>query len=402
MNGGAPGILYEFLVACFYYSFIAASIAELASAIPSAGGVYHWASVTPGKKWGRSVGFFAAYFNFFGWLFDLASIVTIPANVCVEFYRLYNTNFVVQPWHTYVAFLLITWICCAICIFANRFIPYMEKFGLFLIIVGGLVTIIVVSVMPTTHATNEMVWKVFVNSTGWSNGVAFLTGVLNGAFTIGTADSVSHLAEELPNPKVDLPKAIFTQMGLGTITAFVYAIAILYSITDISAVISSQAATPISAIYQQATNNTGATFGLLFIVFMSIIICVIGTFLTVGRMWWSLARDNAVPFSGLFQRVNERLSCPVPATVWCALLNSAFGAIALGSKVGFSDLVGSFIVLTSVSYVLAILPHIITGRKNVPPGPFWMGSYGYAVNILAVLFIIFFDIMYCFREFSGL
>lgn len=32
-------VLYEFIVACVYYSFIGASIAELASAIPSSGGV---------------------------------------------------------------------------------------------------------------------------------------------------------------------------------------------------------------------------------------------------------------------------------------------------------------------------------------------------------------------------
>jgi hypothetical protein len=28
-NGGPPGVLYELLVACFYYGFIAASIAEV-------------------------------------------------------------------------------------------------------------------------------------------------------------------------------------------------------------------------------------------------------------------------------------------------------------------------------------------------------------------------------------
>ena len=39
LNGGPAGILYEFIVACVYYGFIAASIAELASAIPSSGGV---------------------------------------------------------------------------------------------------------------------------------------------------------------------------------------------------------------------------------------------------------------------------------------------------------------------------------------------------------------------------
>lgn len=58
LNGGAPGILYEYIVACIYYGFIGASIAELASSIPSSGGVYHWASVTAGPKYGRALGRF--------------------------------------------------------------------------------------------------------------------------------------------------------------------------------------------------------------------------------------------------------------------------------------------------------------------------------------------------------
>jgi len=35
LNGGPPGILYEFIVACSYYALIAACIAELASSVPS-------------------------------------------------------------------------------------------------------------------------------------------------------------------------------------------------------------------------------------------------------------------------------------------------------------------------------------------------------------------------------
>ena len=34
-NGGPAGVLYELLVACFYYSFIAASIAEVHSCVLS-------------------------------------------------------------------------------------------------------------------------------------------------------------------------------------------------------------------------------------------------------------------------------------------------------------------------------------------------------------------------------
>ncbi len=56
-NGGPPGVIYEFITVSVFYWIVAASIAELASAIPSSGGVYHWASVTPGKRYGRIVGY---------------------------------------------------------------------------------------------------------------------------------------------------------------------------------------------------------------------------------------------------------------------------------------------------------------------------------------------------------
>ena len=354
LNGGPPGILYEFITACIYYGFIGASIAELASAVPSSGGVYHWASITPGPRWGRTVGYFTGALNFFGWIFDLASIAAIPANILVQMYAVFHPGFVIEVWHTYIAFVLITWLCTAFVIFCNRLIPYLQYAGMFLIVAGGLVTIIVVAAMPKQHASNTFVWKNFQNMTGWSNGVAFLTGVLNGAFTIGTPDAVTHLAEELPRPAVDLPKAVFAQVGLGFITAFLYAIAILYGINDLDKVTSSHGSFPLAEVYAQATGNAGGTFGLLFILFLSIMVCVIGTILMVGRLWWTLARDNATPFATFFSQVNERLSCPVPATILCAVLCTAFGAIQLGSKTAFLDLVGSFIILTTMSYFLAM------------------------------------------------
>ncbi|MCJ1306889.1 hypothetical protein MMC25_000533 [Agyrium rufum] len=395
-NGGPPGLLYELLVACIYYGFIAASIAELASAIPSAGGVYHWASVTPGPRYSRVLGFFTGSLNFFGWIFDLASIVSIPSNVAVQMYAVFHPDLVIEPWHVYVAFVLITWLCAATIIFGNRILPILNHIGLFLVIVGGLVTIIVVAAVPKVHASNATIWKDFDNQTGWPGGVAFLTGVLNGAFVIGTPDGVTHMAEELPNPGRDMPKAVAAQIILGTFTSFFYAIAILYAITDLDAVLTSNGSFPLAVVYSQATGSAGGTFGLLLILFFSIMICVLGTFLTVSRIWWALARDNATPFPKMFSQVNEKLSCPVPAVILCAVLCTAFGAIQLGSKTAFTDLVGSFIILTTASYACAILPHMLTGRANVPRGPFWLGKYGFAVNAIAVVLIIFFDIMFCF------
>lgn len=170
----------------------------------------------------------------------------------------------------------------------------------------------------------------------------------------------------------------------------------MYAITDLDAVVTSAGSFPLAEVYSQATGSAGGTFGLLFILFLSIMICSIGTVLMVGRLWWTLARDNATPFAGVFSRVNERLSCPVESTIFCSILCTAFGAIQLGSKTAFTDLVGSFIILTTMSYFLAFFPHLLSRRSNVPKGPFWMGSIGYVVNGIVCVLIIFFNIIFCF------
>ncbi|KAF2268249.1 putative amino acid transporter [Lojkania enalia] len=395
-NGGPPGVLYELIVACSYYGVIGACIAELASAIPSAGGVYHYASVTPGAKYGRVLGFFTGSLNFFGWIFDYASITQIASNVSVQLYAIFHPDLIIEPWHVYIAYVLITLLITSICIFANRSSPGLQHVGMLLVIVGGLVTIIVLAAAPDAHASDSFVWKDFENITGWSDGVAFLTGVLNGAFTIGTVDAITHLAEELPNPKVDLPKGVAAQIICGFLAAFFFGIAMFYSISDLGAVLDSNGSFPLAAIYSQATGTKGGTFCLLLIVLLSLLICLVGTLLTCGRIWWSLARDNATPFPIFFSGVHEGLSCPIPATLLCTIISLGLGAIPLGSPTAFSVLAGSFIILTSTSYALCIAPNLLTGRKNVPKGPFHMGNAGFAVNGAAVILIIFFNTFFCF------
>lgn len=82
-NGGPPGVLYEFIAASCFYFIVAASLAELASAMPSSAGPYLWASITPGRKYGRVVGFFAGWWNLFAWIFAAASMSAISGKSCV-------------------------------------------------------------------------------------------------------------------------------------------------------------------------------------------------------------------------------------------------------------------------------------------------------------------------------
>lgn len=61
-------MIYEFVMVNVFYWMIAASLAELASAMPSSAGIYHWASLTPGPKYGRICGWFAGWWNTFAWI----------------------------------------------------------------------------------------------------------------------------------------------------------------------------------------------------------------------------------------------------------------------------------------------------------------------------------------------
>lgn len=363
--------------------------------------MYHWASITPGPRAGRVLGFYTGFVNFFAWIFDLASIVYVMSELVVQMYALYHPAFVIQSWHLFVTLVIICWLCVAAAIFGNHALPHLQSFGLFMVTVGGIIVVIVLAVMPAQHASTASVWTGFDanNLTGWPSGLAFLTGVLNGAFAIGTPDGATHMAEDMPNPRKDLPRAIAAQIGLGFITGFAFVIVLFYGINDLDAVVNSNGSFPLAEAFAQGTNNNNAaTFGLLFIVFLSLTPCLIGTFLSVARIWWALARDNATPFPTFFAYVNERLSCPVSATVLCGVLTTAFGAITVGSKTGFSDIVGSFVILSTTSYALAIGPLVLTRRKFLPKGEFMLGRSGWAINTMAVVLIVFFNVMFCFRK----
>lgn len=218
-NGGSPGVIYEFIVVSVLYWSVAASIAELASAMPSAGGgacripghrrtlaniltVYHWASVTAGRH-GRWVGFFAGWWNFFAWIFGLASTVQILSAQLTSMYAISHPGFVTERWHIFVTYVIATWVVTAVVLFANRAMPRIEQAGLFFLLAGVVISIIVCAVMPgitgNGYATSPSVWKEWVNSTGYSSdGFVFLAGMLNGAFAVGTPDITSHMAEEIP------------------------------------------------------------------------------------------------------------------------------------------------------------------------------------------------------------
>ncbi|KAJ3498644.1 hypothetical protein NLG97_g975 [Lecanicillium saksenae] len=399
-NGGPPGVIYEFIAVSIFYWLIAASIAELASALPSSSGVYHWASVNAGR-YGRVFGWFAGWWNFFAWIFGAASISSIVAQQTVAMYSLFHPDFVARSWHIFISYMICTWICCLIVLFGNKALPVLGDVGLFFILAGVFITIIVCAVMPTVnhkpYASNAGVWKNWTNQTGYSsNGLVFVLGMLNGAFAVGSTDCVAHLAEEIPNPSRNIPKAMAAQYVIGFTTAIVYMIAIFYSIHDLNEALSQVPAFPLAGLYFQASGTRGGALGLLIIAFMPTFITAIGCYITAGRTFWTLSRDNATPFSRLFGKIHPKFHNPFNATLLCGGICTIMGCIYVGSTTAFNAFVGSYIILSTLSYLTAVLPHLLNGRSKLRPGWFWMkGPVGFIVNAIACLYIAAFIVIFC-------
>lgn len=389
------------ILVSIFYALISASLSELVSSIPSAGGVYHWATVTAGPKYGRVVGWYAGWINMCGWLLSASSISSILGNELVAMYLLNNPGIKWKSWQVFIAFQIMNWLCCCIIIFGHRFLPLANKIALWISLCGLVISVIVLGIMPSRngrkHATHAFVWTEYTDLSGWNNdGICFLLGLINAAFAVGTPDCQSHLSEEIAEPEKNVPKGIMLQIGSSFITAFVYLIALFYSISDIDAVLNSPSKFPTAEIYLQATGSTRGAIGLTAVLFLSTFPTLIGTLTTGGRTFWALARDDAAPGSSFFRKISPTFGSPLRATVAVSSVTTCLGIIYVGSTTAFNALITSYVVLSTLSYAAAILPHILTQRKTIAPGPFHLGKWGWPINIASVIYIGVTCVLFCF------
>ncbi|OBT95166.1 hypothetical protein VE01_07650 [Pseudogymnoascus verrucosus] len=401
-NGGPPGVIYEFIVVSICYWFVGASIAELASAIPASGGVYHWATVAAGPRAGRVCGWFAGWWNLLAWIFGASANAAIIGNGVLYCYQLYHPEMEVKRWQVFIVYQIMTWFCCCIVLFCNRALSTINRVGSFFMLAGVVVTVLVCAIMPfhngKGHASNSFVWKDWSNETGYSNnGLVFLTGMLNGAFSVGTPDCLTHLAEEIPRPSSNIPKAILAQIVTGFITGMIFMITIFYSINDLEGLFKSNSVFPLGNIYHQATGSRSGAVGLVIVILLPIVAASIGCYTTAGRMLWTLARDGAAPGRNSVGAISPKFKNPFVATLVCGVVSCVMGGIYVASTAAFNAFIGAFVILSTASFLAALIPHLLSKRSNIKPGAFWMkGWIGFAVNIIACVYMAVFMVIYCF------
>lgn len=190
---------------------------------------------------------------------------------------------------------------------------------------------------------------------------------------------------------------IFYQTLIAFISGFCFLVAIFYAINDLDAIINSSTSFPLTEIYHQATGSAGGALALLLFTFFAGLVSLVAGYLTAGRTFWTLARDGVTPFSAVFAKIDPEKKNPFNATLFCGCANMVLACVYVANVTAFNAFVGSFVIATTLSYLAAILPHLLSGRKSVEPGYFWMSGWlGWIVNAVSCTYIIVFVVIFCF------
>lgn len=237
----------------------------------------------------------------------------------------------VKPWMIFVSYQVVNAFCALFNTY-SKILPALTLITLWISIISFLVIIIAVPSKAPTHETAAWVFTTFVNRTGWkSNGIAFIVGLINPNWAFNGLDCATHMAEEAENPERIIPIAILGTVGIGFVTAWLFAIGMMFSIQDFDMVASTVTGVPILELFYQGMGNKAAAIVLCSLIILTGCGCLIASHTWQARLCWSFARDNGLPFSNYLSQIHPKLRVPINAHIVSSTIVGVLGCLYLAS-----------------------------------------------------------------------
>ncbi|KAJ5103105.1 hypothetical protein N7532_003634 [Penicillium argentinense] len=389
-EGGTILLLYGIIIMLIFGGCCGTTLAELSSVYPTAGGQYHWTSILSPKKYSRVLSYCCGAINIFSWISISAGVTILPAQFIISMAIYNNPSYEAKTWHYFLIYQATNVIILLYNTFAIRKTSWVHDIG-FVISLSSFFIILVACLARTPQmSSSKFVWTTFINQSGWeSNGIAFLTGMINPNYIYAGIDGAIHLAEECGNATTAIPFALMSTLAIGFITSFAFVVAMLYSLTDMNAVIETSTGVPIYEIWLQATQSGACAT--VFITLLALIACfsLNGCQQTSSRLTWAFARDDALFLSKYFGRIHSQLKVPVNALLANAAVIFIIGCIYLASSTAFNALIGTGLVLQQVSFCFpaGLLLYRRRSSTYLPAHRFFnMGRFGWISNFATLAF----------------
>ena len=392
-GGAAIGIGWP--VGVLISGLFALALAQISSAYPTAGGLYHWGSILGN----RFTGWLSAWLNLLGLITVLGAI---NVGTFYFFFGAFGPAFGIEDTLTHrVLFVAaITALQALVNHFGIGLTMKLTDISGYIILLGSVALAAVCLYFAPSWDISRL--YTFSNYTGtegasavWPNAIslpmAFIVGLLLPIYTITGYDASAHTAEETVNAQMSVPKGMVSSVLWSGVFGYLFLCSFVLMIPNMDEAAKQGWNVFFWAMDQQVPY--GIKEGLYVVIFISQWLCGLATVTSVSRMLFAFSRDDGIPgISKALSKVDAKHRSPVNA-IWAgsalAVLFVWFtSAITIAGTPAYSIVVSCTVIFLFLSFTVPIALALFTyGTSKFPaPGPWNMG--GVLFRIVCVLSII--------------
>jgi len=393
MNTGGPIVMsIGWPLVGFFVVLVGLSMAEIASAFPTAGGLYYW-SAKLAKTNGAAWSWFTGWFNLLGQVGITAGIDFGLAFFATAFLNLVF-GYPADPFHTIIVYAVVLLIHGLLNTFGIRLVALLNDISVWWHLLGVAIIVGALAIIPAHHQSVSFVFTGYVNNTGWGGPAiyVFAIGLLLAQYTFTGYDASAHLTEETNDAARSGPRGIVMSIIVSWVAGWVLLLGVTFAIQDYNKELASASGVPPAQIFIDSIGWRGGLF-LLLIVIGAQFFCGMSSVTSNSRMIYAFSRDGALPGSNFWHKVNKRTRTPTNS-IWLA----AVGALILGLPYLWNP--EAYAAVTAIAtiglYIAYILPVILRLRQgeNFKRGPWHLGRWSTLVGVIATIWVVFITILF--------
>jgi len=383
VGGGAIGI--GWLVGCAVSFVFALGMAQIGSAYPTAGGLYHWSSILGGRGWG----WLTAWLNLLG-------LVTVLGAINVGTFYFFIGAFgsalgLEANFATQASFVIgITVLQAAINHMGIKLTAFLTDISGYLIFATALaLTVALLAFAPHWDLARLVTFKNYSGPAGgdvWpatqNMWMLFGLGLLLPIYTITGFDASAHTAEETHNASHSVPKGIVSSVLYSSLFGYLMLCAFVIAIPDMD----KAAASGGNVFFATMDAVLPGTLKevLLLAILVSQLLCGLATVTSASRMIFAFARDGGLPASNMLKKVHSTLRSPV-AAIWTATVISILFTLYTPA---YTTIVSVTVIFIFISYGMpVVLGGFAYGKSWTHMGPWNMGPIYRLVAFLTTVAI---------------
>ena len=449
---GTAAVLIGWPLVTVFVLLIAASMSEIASAYPTAGGLYYWASKMKDKNWG----WWTAWFNLIG-QFAIVSGINFAAAFFLNQtiispltnHAFTNTTEVLKVGDTLVisgqlltmAVLMLGQL--VLNIVGIRIVAMLNQISVwwhivFVILIAGSLFLLgtksteidsglkLFAIQPQDTLGS---WEIRIppwagvdpdTSTPWyllSMGaastyapvfIAFFFSLLLANWTYTGYDASAHVAEETVGARVASAWGLFLSVAVSAVVGFIFLLALTLHLPDLTPLFGQlddpdkysqyyfgNNAAVVYILQQNLPSGLAGVFGGAIAIAMSF--CGLSSVASAGRMLYAFARDDGMPGSGWLKKVNHQYRTPANS-----LIAMVVGAFILTVVAFLSGGGTAIVIVTAISTIFLYAAYGITiylgltTKEWISHRVWSLGRWSRPIAMIALFWVIVLMILFSF------